>query len=84
MKQYSRIVADSICESRKLSGIRGYFHERRTTDNEQPEQAGAVGWANFGVQERDRHAAAFAAGAPYGGVGPEHLEERHPFAHAEQ
>ena len=25
MKQYSRIVADSICDSRILSEIRGYF-----------------------------------------------------------
>ena len=27
MSQYSRIVADSICKSRILSEIRGYFHE---------------------------------------------------------
>lgn len=52
MKQYFRKVADRICDSHIRSGIRGYFHEQRTTDNEQPEQAGPVGRADFGVPQQ--------------------------------
>ena len=52
MKQYSRIVADSICESRILSGIRGYFCESRIADNKPAEQTGPVGRTDLGVSQQ--------------------------------
>ena len=56
MKQYSRIVADSICDSALLSEIRGYFCGSRATNNEPAEQTGPVGRTDLGVpQQRSEH-----------------------------
>lgn len=52
MKQYSRITADSICQSRILSEIRGYFCESRATDKKYAEQTGSVGRASLGVPQQ--------------------------------
>ena len=52
VKQYSRIVADSIRDWRVLSEIRGYFHGQRLTITQQPEQTGTVGRAYFGVPQQ--------------------------------
>ena len=52
MKQYSRIVADSICESRILSEIRGYFCESRITGKKYAEQTSPVGRADLGVPQQ--------------------------------
>ena len=52
MKQYSRIVADSKCDSRILSGIRGYFCESRIADNKPAEQTGPMGRADLGVPKQ--------------------------------
>ena len=54
MKQYSRIVTDSICDSRILSEIRGYFHEQGFTNSQRSEQTGPVGRTDLRVsQQRD-------------------------------
>ena len=52
MKQYSRKVADSICQSSILSEIRGCFCESRATEKEYAEQTGPVGKADFGVPQQ--------------------------------
>ena len=52
VKQYSRIVADSIRDWRVLSEIRGYFHGQRLTITQQPEQTGTVGRTDFGVPQQ--------------------------------
>ena len=52
MKQYSRIVADSICQSRILSGIRGYFHEQGFASTQRTEQVSHLGWTDLGVSQQ--------------------------------
>lgn len=47
MTQYSRVVADSICDSRTLSEL-WFFYESRITDNQSAEQTGLVGRPNHG------------------------------------
>ncbi len=52
MKEYSRIEADSMCESHILSAVRGFYYEYRIAATERAKQAGSVGGADFGVQKQ--------------------------------
>ena len=52
MKQYSRIKADSMCESHILSAVREVYYEYRIAATNRAKQAGTVGRADLGVQKQ--------------------------------
>ena len=52
MRQYSRILADSIRDWRLQSGVRGYFHEQEFANNQWSKQTGAVGRTDIGVPQQ--------------------------------
>ena len=59
MKQYSRIAADSISDSRILSGIQGYFHEQKFTNTQRTEQTVPVGRTNLIVRNSGQNVKAW-------------------------
>ena len=58
MKQYSHIVADSMCDYHIVGGsladptYGGIFHGQRIADNEWTEQTGTLGRARLGLPEQ--------------------------------
>lgn len=52
MKQYSRIEADSMCESHILSAVWGLYYEYRIAATKWAKQAGSMGRADLGVQKQ--------------------------------